>query len=186
RLVSGDLGRDRHRTQRLPTGLGTRAFRSRSTLVVTIGAPTDTPRVPPPHPPRAGVTARSRGRSLGVVAALSVAVLIAIACTGGGASMSSTTPTFNARAAATEGYSEKTFSFPPDRPPASRPTAPPPPASLPPNVPIDHVIFIVKENRTFDHYFGKYPGADGTTVGKTLEGTTIRLTPAPDVTTTSI
>src|SRR5207247_7500754 len=59
-------------------------------------------------------------------------------------------------------------------------------ASLPPNVPIDHVIFIVKENRTFDHYFGKYPGADGTTVGKTLEGTTIPLTPAPDVTTTSI
>ena len=24
--------------------------------------------------------------------------------------------------------------------------------------PIKHVIFIVKENRTFDHYFGTYPG----------------------------
>jgi phospholipase C len=41
------------------------------------------------------------------------------------------------------------------------------------------VIFIVKENRTFDHYFGKYPGADGTTVRKLLNGTTVPLTPPP-------
>jgi phospholipase C len=34
--------------------------------------------------------------------------------------------------------------------------------------PIKHVIFLVKENRTFDHYFGLYPGADGATVGGTL------------------
>jgi phospholipase C len=34
--------------------------------------------------------------------------------------------------------------------------------------PIKHVIFLVKENRTFDHYFGTYPGADGATVGGTL------------------
>jgi phospholipase C len=26
---------------------------------------------------------------------------------------------------------------------------------------IDHVVFIVQENRSFDHYFGTYPGADG-------------------------
>src|SRR5919204_438508 len=26
---------------------------------------------------------------------------------------------------------------------------------------IEHVIFIVQENRSFDHYFGTYPGADG-------------------------
>ncbi|HEY3264550.1 MAG TPA: alkaline phosphatase family protein [Actinomycetota bacterium] len=26
---------------------------------------------------------------------------------------------------------------------------------------IDHLIFIVQENRSFDHYFGTYPGADG-------------------------
>ncbi len=26
---------------------------------------------------------------------------------------------------------------------------------------IDHVIFIVQENRSFDHYFGTFPGADG-------------------------
>src|SRR5262245_46474073 len=26
---------------------------------------------------------------------------------------------------------------------------------------LDHLIFIVPENRSFDHYFGTYPGADG-------------------------
>jgi phospholipase C len=26
---------------------------------------------------------------------------------------------------------------------------------------IDHVIFVVQENRSFDHYFGTFPGADG-------------------------
>src|SRR5437016_3980964 len=31
-----------------------------------------------------------------------------------------------------------------------------------PRTPIEHVVFIVKENRTFDHYFGKFPGAQGT------------------------
>jgi phospholipase C len=28
---------------------------------------------------------------------------------------------------------------------------------------LDHLIFIVQENRSFDHYFGTYPGADGFT-----------------------
>src|ERR1700733_7834400 len=27
--------------------------------------------------------------------------------------------------------------------------------------PITHVIIIMQENRSFDHYFGTYPGADG-------------------------
>src|SRR5215211_3894165 len=26
---------------------------------------------------------------------------------------------------------------------------------------INHVIFVVQENRSFDHYFGTFPGADG-------------------------
>jgi phospholipase C len=51
--------------------------------------------------------------------------------------------------------------------------------------PIKHVIFIVKENRTFDNLFGEYPGADGTTVGKGLSPSgqqiTIPLQQAPDV-----
>ena len=42
-------------------------------------------------------------------------------------------------------------------------------------------MFIVKENRTFDSYFGTYPGADGATTGKTHDGRTVPLKPAPDI-----
>jgi phospholipase C len=28
-------------------------------------------------------------------------------------------------------------------------------------IPIDHVVVLMQENRSFDHYFGTYPGADG-------------------------
>jgi phospholipase C len=31
--------------------------------------------------------------------------------------------------------------------------------------PIKHVVILIKENRTFDHLFGRFPGANGTTVG---------------------
>jgi phospholipase C len=31
---------------------------------------------------------------------------------------------------------------------------------------LDHLIFIVQENRSFDHYFGTYPGADGIPMGR--------------------
>jgi phospholipase C len=31
---------------------------------------------------------------------------------------------------------------------------------------LDHLIFIVQENRSFDHYFGTYPGVDGLTIGE--------------------
>ncbi len=47
--------------------------------------------------------------------------------------------------------------------------------------PIKHVVFVVKENRTFDNYFGSYPGADGATEGKTFDGRVVPLTEAPDV-----
>jgi phospholipase C len=47
--------------------------------------------------------------------------------------------------------------------------------------PIEHVIFVIKENRTFDHYFGTYPGADGATEGRTLDGRVAPLAPADDV-----
>ena len=36
--------------------------------------------------------------------------------------------------------------------------------------PIKHVIFIVKENRSFDQLFGLFPGANGTTVGRMKQG----------------
>ncbi len=46
--------------------------------------------------------------------------------------------------------------------------------------PIKHVVIIVKENRTFDHMFGTYPRANGTTTGKVSHGTTIPLNHATD------
>ena len=54
--------------------------------------------------------------------------------------------------------------------------------------PIQHVIFLVKENRSFDHYFGRYPGAEGATEGGTIancgatrfqDGPVVPLTDAP-------
>lgn len=46
---------------------------------------------------------------------------------------------------------------------------------------IKHVVFIVKENRSFDEYFGAFPGADGATTGVTSSGQVVPLTPTPDV-----
>jgi phospholipase C len=62
--------------------------------------------------------------------------------------------------------------------PGGRPSSPSP---SPDRSPIRHIVFIIKENRTFDHYFGRYPGADGATHGLTLDGRRIPLRPAPDV-----
>jgi phospholipase C len=48
---------------------------------------------------------------------------------------------------------------PPAPAPAERPAPEPPePAGI---FKLDHLIFVVQENRSFDHYFGMYPGADG-------------------------
>lgn len=46
---------------------------------------------------------------------------------------------------------------------------------------IQHVVFLIKENRSFDQYFGTFPGADGATTGKISNGTTVPLTHAPDI-----
>jgi len=45
---------------------------------------------------------------------------------------------------------------------------------------IEHVVFIVKENRTFDNYFGTFPGADGATSGTISTGDVIPLGHTPD------
>jgi phospholipase C len=45
---------------------------------------------------------------------------------------------------------------------------------------IQHIVFIVKENRSFDNYFGQYPGADGTTTGLFSTGQTMTLEHTPD------
>lgn len=54
-------------------------------------------------------------------------------------------------------------------------------ASVDDAVPIEHVVFIIKENRTFDHYFGRYPGADGARAATLSTGERVRLQPAPDM-----
>ena len=46
-----------------------------------------------------------------------------------------------------------------------------------PDGPIKHVIFLVKENRTFNNYFATYPGAVGSTTGGTLTCTTASARP---------
>src|SRR5262249_42606829 len=45
---------------------------------------------------------------------------------------------------------------------------------------IQHIVYIIKENRTFDNYFGKFPGADGATSGTISTGRVIPLGQAPD------
>ena len=47
---------------------------------------------------------------------------------------------------------------------------------------IEHIVFIVKENRTFDHYFGTFPGVNGATSGTLSTGQVISLGRAPDAT----
>lgn len=44
-----------------------------------------------------------------------------------------------------------------------------------PTGPIKHIVFFVKENRTFDNYFGTYPGANGATTAMDSTGKTVPL-----------
>jgi phospholipase C len=60
---------------------------------------------------------------------------------------------------------------------------------VPGETPIEHVVFIVKENRSFNNYFATYPGAEGATEGGTIEcdedgcrdGPVVQLQPATDI-----
>ena len=45
---------------------------------------------------------------------------------------------------------------------------------------IEHIVFLVKENRTYDHLFGRFPRGDGATEGRTCDGRTIALRRAED------
>ena len=62
-------------------------------------------------------------------------------------------------------------------------TAPPPDAAPPTKpIPIKHIVVVVKENHTFDNYFGSFPGAEGTTSCKKSDGTTFPCPRAPNIT----
>jgi len=45
---------------------------------------------------------------------------------------------------------------------------------------IQHIVFIIKENRTFDQMFGTYPGAEGATSGTISTGQVLPLGQTPD------
>jgi phospholipase C len=45
---------------------------------------------------------------------------------------------------------------------------------------IQHIVFVVRENRTFDNMFGTFPGADGATTAKISTGQVVPLVRAPD------
>ncbi|MBA3350688.1 MAG: hypothetical protein H0T12_09065 [Actinobacteria bacterium] len=45
---------------------------------------------------------------------------------------------------------------------------------------IKHVVFLIKENRTFDHMFGRLRRANGAVTGEICNGTTVRLRRAED------
>jgi phospholipase C len=77
-----------------------------------------------------------------------LAALLTTSCSGGGGSSSGT-------------------------PPLTHPT----PTSAP-GMKIQHVVLIIQENRSFDNFFATFPGADGTTTGKTHDGKTIELVKA--------
>jgi phospholipase C len=47
---------------------------------------------------------------------------------------------------------------------------------------IQHIVFIMKENRSFDNYFGTFPGANGATSAPISTGQTINLGHTPDAT----
>ena len=47
---------------------------------------------------------------------------------------------------------------------------------------IQHIVFIVKENRSFDNMFGTYPGAAGASTCKISDGQVLQLSRTPDAT----
>jgi phospholipase C len=118
---------------------------------------------PAVRPPRGG---RHRGRGRSTVPIL---VAIAVLAAAGGVTAWRLRASDTATDPAAEGLG------------GASPSTDPTPSPTPERIPIKHVVFIVKENRTFDHFFGTYPGADGATEGQTIDGRTIPLRPAPDV-----
>ncbi len=46
---------------------------------------------------------------------------------------------------------------------------------------IQHIVFVVKENRTFDNYFGTFPGAEGASSGTISTGDVIPLRNVPRI-----
>lgn len=65
--------------------------------------------------------------------------------------------------------------------PALIPAASAAPSAGQPASPIKHIVIILKENRSFDNYFGQLPGVNGATTAVRSDGTTVPLARTPDV-----
>jgi phospholipase C len=109
---------------------------------------------------------RRRAGAIQVVAGFAVAVTALVACPS-----SPTTPQASPSA-------EPSPTIEPDVLPRPVPTDPATVAAA--RREIQHVVFVIKENRTFDHLFGRFRGADGVTEGRTCNGKRIDLERAED------
>ncbi len=49
------------------------------------------------------------------------------------------------------------------------------------HTPIRHIVFIMKENRSYDNLYGRFPGGDGARTGLTADGRRMTLTRVPNV-----
>ncbi len=137
-------------------------------------------RVPIPNK-RLRFSRRRAARRRGFAAFLGALVLVigalAWASTRGGDDRATPTPTGETSSRTTGG--------------TAGPSASPTPSGtiVPGETPIEHVVFIIKENRSFDNYFATYPGAEGTTEGGTIvcdedgcrDGKVVELTKGTDV-----
>jgi phospholipase C len=91
---------------------------------------------------------RPRRRSHVVVAAIATGLALGAACTNGGGGSGSSPSAAGASTSASS--------------PASPSSSTSPAASNAKGIDkLDHLIFVVQENRSFDSYFGTFPGADG-------------------------
>ncbi|MDQ2743564.1 MAG: hypothetical protein M3Z66_14905 [Chloroflexota bacterium] len=46
---------------------------------------------------------------------------------------------------------------------------------------IKHIVIVLRENHTYDNLFGRFPGGDGTTVGRTIAGKLVALGHTPQL-----
>lgn len=108
---------------------------------------------------------RPARRPLGLAFALSFALIVA-ACTGG--------ETPDPSSPGSQGSSE----VPTPSPLRAEPSDPKVVAQA--RDKIEHIVFLIKENRTFDTLFGRFPDADGVTTGVNCDGETVPLRRADD------
>jgi phospholipase C len=46
---------------------------------------------------------------------------------------------------------------------------------------INHIVIVIRENHTYDNLFGRFPGGDGTTVGRSVAGERVKLGHTPQL-----